>query len=371
MMVESVAPLPDQVMVPGRRSPAPQRRPADDGDRMAAEITEAVELLHLANRRGLRVPGDVVATVFAASEEQQGERPVDAVARTRFWHAYSVLKDILGPAARARQWHRCWFYVTLAALLVVQCYFTVGAVTRDQIKRLDQELFALQGQLTAVEGNARLAGELQAQAAQRSGSVRSIRDQLQVRGADRDAYQALAGRLMFFLPAVVGDGAEAENRADREAAQAIARSLRLTTLSLTLDFLAKYVLPALYGLLGACAFVLRQLSDELGRLRFAHERRGQYELRLHVGLLSGLAIGWFITPGDSGGMVANLSPLALAFVAGYGSDLLFALLDRIVGAFVTPSGDADVRTVEDRVGGLERVRETRTETRVADRKEAA
>lgn len=361
-MVESVAALPDQVSLPGRRPPA-QRRP--DDERMAAEVTDAVGLLHLANRRGLRVPDDVVATVFAAREAQQRETPVDAVARTRFWHAYSVLQAMLGPAVRARRWHRCWFYVTLAVLLVVQCYFTVGAVTRDQIKRLDQELFALQGQLTAVEGNARLAGDLQAQAAQRSGSVRSIRDQLKVRGADRDAYQALAGRLMFFLPAAVADGTGSENPADREAAQAIARSLRLTTLSLTLDFLAKYVLPALYGLLGACAFVLRQLSDELGRLRFAHERRVQYELRLHVGLLSGLAIGWFITPGDSGSMAANLSPLALAFVAGYGSDLLFALLDRIVGALVAPRADSDAGAV------AERVREARAETRVADHKAAA
>jgi hypothetical protein len=126
------------------------------------------------------------------------------------------------------------------------------------------------------------------------------------------------------------------------------------------------VLPALYGLLGACAFVLRQLSDEIGKLRFAYDRKVQYTLRLNIGMLGGLAIGWFINPGESGSVAASLSPLALAFVAGYGSDLLFALLDRIVAAFVTPRDDAVGRTVEERVGGLERIRETRIETRVAD-----
>jgi hypothetical protein len=49
-----------------------------------------------------------------------------------------------------------------------------------------------------------------------------------------------------------------------------------------------------------------------------------------------LAVGWFITPDQSASVIANLSPLALAFVAGYGSDLLFAVLDRIVHAFSAP-----------------------------------
>jgi hypothetical protein len=117
------------------------------------------------------------------------------------------------------------------------------------------------------------------------------------------------------------------------------------TLKMILDFLAAYLLPALYGLLGACAFVLRQLSADLSRdfstLRFAHDSRVRYSLRLNIGVLAGLAVGWFIDPTQEGSVVANLSPLALAFVAGYGSDLLFAVLDRIVNAFSTqPAADA-------------------------------
>lgn len=111
--------------------------------------------------------------------------------------------------------------------------------------------------------------------------------------------------------------------------------------------------------------MLRQLSDEIGKLRFAHDRQVQYTLRLNIGLLGGLAVGWFVNPGESGSAIANLSPLALAFVAGYGSDLLFALLDRIVGAFVTKRDETDATMVEERVGGLERVTEVRTETHVA------
>jgi hypothetical protein len=53
-------------------------------------------------------------------------------------------------------------------------------------------------------------------------------------------------------------------------------------------------------------------------------------------MLAGLAVGWFIVPTEGNSTVANLSPLALAFVAGYGSDLVFALMDRVVNGFTTP-----------------------------------
>ncbi|HEX5795942.1 MAG TPA: hypothetical protein VFY19_08880, partial [Geminicoccaceae bacterium] len=136
-----------------------------------------------------------------------------------------------------------------------------------------------------------------------------------------------------------------QNQLDRSAYAGLASMLvwlpsqqlevSLATLEIVLEFLATYVLPALYGLLGACAFVLRQLSADMGQLRFAHDLRVRYTLRLNIGLLAGLAVGWFISPDQNASVVANLSPLALAFVAGYGSDLLFAVLDRIVAAFST------------------------------------
>jgi hypothetical protein len=64
-------------------------------------------------------------------------------------------------------------------------------------------------------------------------------------------------------------------------------------------------------------------------------------LRVFLGMISGLAIGWFWTHDSSSAQTANggpmalstLSPFALAFVAGYGVELFFALLDKIVSTF--------------------------------------
>ena len=84
------------------------------------------------------------------------------------------------------------------------------------------------------------------------------------------------------------------------------------------------------GCLCLCA---PQVSDEIDKLTYANDARVRYSLRLNIGLLSGLAVGWFIKPGAGDATLVSLSPLALAFVAGYGSDLFFVALDKIVLAF--------------------------------------
>jgi hypothetical protein len=73
-----------------------------------------------------------------------------------------------------------------------------------------------------------------------------------------------------------------------------------------------------------------------------------YTLRLNIGLLAGLAVGWFTKPTDPS--VASLSPFALAFVAGYGNELFFVFLDKVVHAFV-PVGGADTRTTTQTTAG--------------------
>ncbi|RXH28940.1 hypothetical protein XH99_14125 [Bradyrhizobium nanningense] len=105
-------------------------------------------------------------------------------------------------------------------------------------------------------------------------------------------------------------------------------------LDLATSFAGGFLLPLLYGMLGAIAFVLRRLSDEtLSGVARTLKRR--YSLRVPIGALSGLAAGWLLQPA-TGSVTASLSPFALAFVAGYSADLVFAAMDRIVAAFSAP-----------------------------------
>ena len=296
--------------------------------RMRQHLDQARDLLCLANRRGVRIPDEVLAPVIEADRLCGAGQDIDLALETRFWKAYGILRSTIEPATRARRLYRCVFYVSLALMLLCQFYFLFGSAVHRQLTQLREQSYVLSGQLQTTMPGAppAVAGALPARVDE------VIERRLTQNRLDREAYARLASWVVW-LPSEQLE-------------------VSLATVEIVLDFLATYVLPALYGLLGACAFVLRQLSADISQLRFANDLKVRYTLRLNIGLLAGLAVGWFITPDQNASVVANLSPLALAFVAGYGSDLLFAVLDRIVNAFSAPPA---AQSAEDRpAAALER-----------------
>ncbi len=100
----------------------------------------------------------------------------------------------------------------------------------------------------------------------------------------------------------------------------------------TLDILSQYVLPLLYGLLGSLAYILRTLSREIQNVTFTRGSEIRYSLRWPLGMLGGVTVGLFFDPNDLTGFEV-ITPLGLAFLAGYGVELLFTGLDRMVSAF--------------------------------------
>ncbi|MFV8603372.1 hypothetical protein ACNRDG_03495 [Ralstonia pseudosolanacearum] len=102
---------------------------------------------------------------------------------------------------------------------------------------------------------------------------------------------------------------------------------------------ATWLMPFLYGLLGAMIFVMRNITSE---------RRPAMEVfpmivRLSLGGLAGIVIGWFSASVGTGspavsGNILSL-PLVLAFLTGYGIDVFFSLLDRLSGSLIEPQRD--------------------------------
>lgn len=123
------------------------------------------------------------------------------------------------------------------------------------------------------------------------------------------------------------------------------RHTDLAKASVVLLSLSSYLLPLVYGWIGALAYTLRSLETEIRLVSLRRVSKINYGLRVTLGALAGLAIGWFLRPKDGalGDVdlpatiadlpISSISAVALAFVAGYSVDLLFAALDRIVGAF--------------------------------------
>jgi len=58
-----------------------------------------------------------------------------------------------------------------------------------------------------------------------------------------------------------------------------------------------------------------------------------YRLRVYMGMLAGLIIIWFLPVTEADPGLKSLTPFALAFLAGYSIDLLFALMDKLIAAF--------------------------------------
>ena len=108
-----------------------------------------------------------------------------------------------------------------------------------------------------------------------------------------------------------------------------------------IHMLVSWLLPALYGLLGACVFVMRDLLLVKGRSKPRSDASIadllSLLLRVALGGLAGIIIGWFWTPASSTAsspaIAVSSIPFAIAFLAGFSIDSLFALLDRLIKNF--------------------------------------
>ncbi|QUP54615.1 hypothetical protein GO998_13165 [Ralstonia syzygii] len=104
-----------------------------------------------------------------------------------------------------------------------------------------------------------------------------------------------------------------------------------------INLMVTWLLPGLYGLLGACVYLLREFMRRENGAPFAQKQiigKLLQVLRVALGGLAGIIIGWFWIPTDTssnGTVVATISsiPFGLAFMAGFSIDTLFSLLERV------------------------------------------
>jgi hypothetical protein len=329
-------------------------------------VAKAHALLKRAVEKSVQVPSDVVAAVTDAHHSiARTGGFTDAELETRFWNAYGLLSSIR-PVEEDRARYKRLFYWLLGVLLICQLYYLAGSLVSKRLADVEAEWRNLPAAPQAAVSNQ----------AEEWAKLR--------RRATAQANYVLATNLLLL---VFREFADDELQLSAEATAApqdhkISPELQKFTynymklkgeLEVVLCALSGYILPLLYGALGAFAFILRKLSDPVGKLTYAYDTRVSYTLRLHIGALGGLAVGWFINGnapisglgGSAASGLVALSPLALAFVAGYASDLLFTALDKVVAAFSPlPSSQSSLRT-EATFGGMTVTTETQREARVA------
>jgi hypothetical protein len=92
-------------------SPNPQPRPEhgvphDCNAQMRDHLVEARKLLCLANRKGVRIPTDILTDVIETERACEAKSLIDLDLETRFWNAYGVLRRTIEPATKARRFYR-------------------------------------------------------------------------------------------------------------------------------------------------------------------------------------------------------------------------------------------------------------------------
>lgn len=97
-----------------------------------------------------------------------------------------------------------------------------------------------------------------------------------------------------------------------------------------LVILQSYLLPLLYGILGAATFVLRSLSRQIKNVTYSERSGIQHLLHIALGALSGIMVGWFSFLIQNESFIGSVSPLAIAFFVGYNIELFFTKMDEIV-----------------------------------------
>jgi len=164
-----------------------------------------------------------------------------------------------------------------------------------------------------------------------------------------DAFVSLVDRWGDFT---IGSVALAEKSSKEAAATRImshktSTDLKFASTGIVLNIYSTYFLPLLYGLMGACCYMLREIILQIRQKTFRSDTEMSYWVRLFLGVLAGLAIGWFLrsepetaagaTANKDVGSVLSLAPMALSFLAGYSVELLFTAMDRLVAAFGSTS----------------------------------
>ena len=93
-----------------------------------------------------------------------------------------------------------------------------------------------------------------------------------------------------------------------------------------------YVLPMMFGVLGTLAGLMRMIANKVRESTLSPRDYRLVGSLIPLGAVAGLAVGLVVTPSTvgSGNSALTLSAAGLAFLAGYGADAFFAMIDALL-----------------------------------------
>jgi hypothetical protein len=333
-------------------------------------IRDAQVLLSYAAQRGVPLDEEVIRTIVETGSHHASGSMTDKQ-ETAFWVALNTLAATVSPvsvrslratndaaaprtglrryfagrspARSAVRWYTFYALSTLILLLLFQIYWLSGTSITSDILKTNQKITEARAQERKLErtstGAQIRANPVSAESpvlnSMQDPDLQAVKAQVSNLRLQRDSsYELLTlwswpwQGLASALDGREGDDAVADAVIGTDTA-------RFQTSLIVLEVFQRYILPLLYGLLGTCVFVLRTLSSEIRTRTYSDASHIGFRIRLYLGMLGGMVFAWFATPESANGLFMSLSPFAVAFLAGYSVELLFAVMDRFLGAFTS------------------------------------
>ena len=336
-------------------------------------LKKTFKMLDYSTHRGIKLTSDDIANVVVAERALRDNNITDAQ-EVAFWSSASAISKAIAPvtieslnaslpqrsgwrgrslAASAASRYRVLTVLTLAALLLFQIYWLVGATVITDLKEIRTRLekFGLEydplkrsyDELTAQKP----PGD-QVQVAKLKGQLEDLDSRVRVDTISASTNFAVlrnwnvAKYLLLWTSTeeIIANAQQDPNPTYFLWVFTPENVVEMQTAQIILTALIKYILPILYGMLGAATYIARFMANEIKDATYSLESKIRYQLRFALGAVAGFSIAWFtsdVKQAESVGVLQSLSPLALAFLAGYSVDLLFSLLDRLVLAFSGPA----------------------------------
>ncbi|MCA9709194.1 MAG: hypothetical protein KDK70_25340 [Myxococcales bacterium] len=238
--------------------------------------------------------------------------------------------------------------LVLLVLLGVQGYMDWGRMAHDQLQALGEEQAELEDEMTRLMASSKDEDPLVVRGTPSYEHL--VRQRSAVEAQLANNFGALESWSFWSSWADASDGKinpyrlhvldqELLTLTDEGAALALAHERKLAetdtekyelmvTAGMILSLLQAYVLPLLYGLLGASLYVLRTLQHQVRKRTYSPASNADFRIHMSLGALAGIAIGWLLSPGND--TSTSLSSFALAFLAGYSIDVLFSLMDGLI-----------------------------------------
>jgi hypothetical protein len=344
-------------VLPGRlaESRVPQAPAADEilavnDPVLSQKLCEAELMMAHAAETGKKLKPDIIATLTNARYAHASGAWTRALAK-QFWSAYSQLCAAIKPVTcesltacgcskivrQYRIFTICLLLLIVPLSILMFINTSISNEINERIKENNALVVKLHDQI--------LPGRVQNDPNAQPGRVPTdILAQFQQLAASNRSLYSLALALNRFTPGIVRDTLPSSEDDKRKVLQL---SVPLDTMQEWSDKIKTYqdirtyakdvqlnlmfygaitahLLPILYALLGACAYALRSLSQQI-RARTYTSTCADFA-RIIIAVIAGLVVGLFnnFTQGIS------LSPLAVAFLVGYGVEIFFSFLDTFL-----------------------------------------